>query len=60
MYEGPCDGGSKKYLINSLNQSLKRLNTDYLDIFYHHRPDLETPLEETMEALSYGRKVFVC
>ena len=54
MYEGPYgDGGSKKYLINSLNQSLKRLNTDYLDIFYHHRPDLETPLEETMEALSY-------
>ena len=54
MMEGPYgDGGSKKYLVNSINDSLKRLKIDYLDIFYHHRPDPETPLEETMEALDY-------
>lgn len=44
--------GSKKYLIASINQSLKRLNLEYVDIFYHHRMDSETPLEETMEALT--------
>lgn len=52
MWPGPYgDFGSKKYLISSLDQSLKRLGLDYLDIFYHHRPDPETPLEETMGAL---------
>lgn len=52
MHAGPYgDGGSRKYLINSLNESLKRLQTDYVDIFYHHRPDPDTPLEETMQAL---------
>ena len=43
--------GSRKYLIASLDQSLKRLGLDYVDIFYHHRMDPETPLEETMGAL---------
>ena len=53
MWDGPYgDWGSKKYLISSLDQSLKRLGLDYVDIFYHHRPDPETPLEETMAALS--------
>lgn len=53
MWDGPYgDHGSKKYLISSLNQSLKRLNLDYVDIFYHHCPDPETPLEETMDALA--------
>lgn len=52
MWPGPYgDWGSKKYLIASLNQSLKRLGLDYVDIFYHHRPDPNTPLEETMRAL---------
>ncbi|MCW3080665.1 L-glyceraldehyde 3-phosphate reductase [Segetibacter sp.] len=52
MWEGPYgDWGSKKYLVESLNESLKRLGTDYVDIYYHHRPDPETPLEETMSAL---------
>ncbi|MFC5284782.1 L-glyceraldehyde 3-phosphate reductase [Pedobacter alpinus] len=52
MWEGPYgDWGSKKYLVSSLNQSLKRMKLDYVDIFYHHRPDPETPLEETMAAL---------
>ncbi len=52
MWKGPYgDGGSRKYLIASLDQSLKRLGLDYVDIFYHHRPDPDTPLEETMEAL---------
>ncbi|MGB2535396.1 L-glyceraldehyde 3-phosphate reductase [Hafnia paralvei] len=52
MWEGPYgDWGSKKYLIASLNQSLKRMGLDYVDIFYHHRPDPNTPLEETMSAL---------
>lgn len=52
MWPGPYgDGGSKKYLVASLDQSLKRMGLDYVDIFYHHRPDSETPLEETMEAL---------
>lgn len=53
MWEGPYGNwGSRKYLISSLNQSLKRMKLDYVDIFYHHRPDPETPLEETMGALS--------
>ena len=52
MWEGPYgDWGSKKYLTASLDQSLKRLDVSYVDIFYHHRPDPETPLEETMAAL---------
>ena len=54
MWPGPYgDGGSRKYLINSCDQSLQRLNLDYLDIFYHHRPDANTPLEETLEALDH-------
>ena len=44
--------GSRKYLLASLDQSLERLGLDYVDIFYHHRPDPETPLEETMGALA--------
>ncbi len=53
MWDGPYgDWGSKKYLVSSLDQSLKRMKLDYVDIFYHHRPDPETPLEETMAALS--------
>ncbi|GDX04894.1 ion channel protein [Buttiauxella sp. A111] len=52
MWDGPYgDWGSRKYLISSLNQSLKRMGLEYVDIFYHHRPDPETPLEETMRAL---------
>ncbi len=52
MWEGPYgDWGSKKYLISSLDQSLKRMDLEYVDIFYHHRPDPDTPLEETMGAL---------
>ncbi len=52
MWPGPYgDWGSKKYLIASLNQSLKRLKLDYVDIFYSHRPDPNTPIEETMAAL---------
>lgn len=53
MWPGPYGNwGSRKYLMASLDQSLKRMNLDYVDIFYHHRPDPETPLEETMGALS--------
>ena len=53
MWDGPYgDWGSKKYLVSSLDQSLKRMKLDYVDIFYHHRPDPETPLEETMAALN--------
>lgn len=53
MWDGPYgDWGSKKYLVSSLDQSLKRMKLDYVDIFYHHRPDPETPLEETMDTLS--------
>ena len=53
MWPGPYgDWGSRKYLIASLDQSLKRLGLEYVDIFYHHRMDPETPLEETMEALA--------
>jgi len=52
MWPGPYGNwGSKKYLISSLDQSLKRLGVDYVDIFYHHRPDPDTPLEETMHTL---------
>ncbi|NDL65918.1 L-glyceraldehyde 3-phosphate reductase [Acerihabitans arboris] len=52
MWPGPYgDWGSKKYLVSSLDQSLARLGLDYVDIFYHHRPDPGTPLEETMGAL---------
>lgn len=52
MWPGPYgDNGSKKYLISSLDQSLRRMGLEYVDIFYHHRPDHETPLEETMSAL---------
>ena len=52
MWSGPYgDGGSKKYLVASLDQSLQRMGLDYVDIFYHHRPDHETPLEETLAAL---------
>lgn len=52
MWDGPYgDWGSKKYLISSLDQSLSRMGLDYVDIFYHHRPDPDTPLEETMQAL---------
>lgn len=52
MWDGPYgDWGSRKYLLASLDQSLLRTGLDYVDIFYHHRPDPETPLEETMTAL---------
>jgi L-glyceraldehyde 3-phosphate reductase len=52
MWEGPYgDWGSRKYLLASLDQSLKRLGLDYVDIFYHHRPDPQTPLEESLGAL---------
>ena len=52
MWPGPYgEWGSRKYLMASLDQSLKRMGLDYVDIFYHHRPDPDTPLEETMEAL---------
>ena len=54
MWPGPYgDWGSRKYLIASLDQSLKRMGLDYVDIFYHHRPDPKTPLEETMGALDH-------
>jgi len=53
MWAGPYgEWGSRKYLISSLDQSLKRMGLDYVDIFYHHRPDPDTPLEETMGALA--------
>jgi L-glyceraldehyde 3-phosphate reductase len=52
MWDGPYGNwGSRKYLIASLDQSLKRMGLEYVDIFYHHRPDPETPLDETMSAL---------
>lgn len=57
MWDGPYGNmGSRKYLLASLDQSLKRLGTDYVDIFYHHRPDPDTPLEETMGALDSAVK----
>jgi len=53
VWPGPYgDGGSRKYLLSSVDMSLKRMGLDYIDIFYHHRPDPETPLEETLEALN--------
>src|SRR5512138_1472160 len=55
MWPGPYgDFGSRKYLLASLDQSLKRMGLEYVDIFYHHRPDAGTPLEETMGALDYA------
>jgi len=64
MWDGPYgEWGSRKYLIASLDQSLKRLQLDYVDIFYHHRPDPDTPLEETMMALDHivkqGKALYV-
>ncbi|SQC34500.1 L-glyceraldehyde 3-phosphate reductase [Kluyvera cryocrescens] len=64
MWDGPYgDWGSRKYLISSLDQSLKRMGIDYVDIFYHHRPDPETPLLETMRALDHlvrqGKALYV-
>ena len=54
MWPGPFGNfGSRKYLIASLDQSLKRMGLDYVDVFYHHRPDPDTPLEETMTALDH-------
>lgn len=58
MWKGPYGNwGSRKYLIASLDQSLKRMGLDYVDIFYHHRMDPETPLEETMGALEQIKKL---
>jgi L-glyceraldehyde 3-phosphate reductase len=55
MWPGPYgDFGSRKYMISSLDQSLRRMGIDYVDIFYHHRPDPETPLEESMMALDHA------
>ena len=64
MWPGPYgEWGSRKYLISSLDQSLRRMGLDYVDLFYHHRPDPDTPLEETMMALDYavrsGRALYV-
>jgi len=64
MWDGPYgEWGSKKYLVSSLDQSLKRMKLDYVDIFYHHRPDPNTPLEETMNALHHlvnqGKALYV-
>ena len=64
MWPGPYgDGGSRKYLLASLDQSLARMGLDYVDIFYSHRPDPETPLEETVGALvtavRSGRALYV-
>ncbi len=64
MWNGPYgDHGSRKYLIASLDQSLKRLGLEYVDIFYHHRPDPETPMEETAAALDHivrsGKALYV-
>ena len=64
MWPGPYgDWGSRKYLVASLDQSLQRMGLDYVDIFYHHRPDPETPLAETMSALDYivrsGKALYV-
>lgn len=57
MWEGPYgDGGSRKYLLSSLDQSLSRMGLDYVDIFYHHRMDMDTPLEESMMALDQAVK----
>lgn len=57
MWEGPYgDWGSRKYLLASLDQSLKRMGLDYVDVFYHHRPDPDTPLEETLGAVATAVK----
>lgn len=64
MWDGPYgDWGSRKYLVSSLDQSLRRMGLDYVDIFYHHRPDPATPIEETMSALDHlvrqGKALYV-
>ena len=64
MWPGPYgDHGSRKYLVASLNQSLRRMGLEYVDIFYHHRPDPDTPMEETAAALDYivrsGKALYV-
>ncbi|MEK4044769.1 aldo/keto reductase [Paenibacillus sp. FSL H8-0048] len=64
MWPGPYgEWGSRKYLVSSLDQSLKRMGLDYVDIYYHHRPDPNTPLEETMSALDFlvrqGKALYV-
>jgi L-glyceraldehyde 3-phosphate reductase len=64
MWPGPYgEWGSRKYLVSSLDQSLKRMGLEYVDIFYHHRPDPNTPLEETMSALDHivrqGKALYV-
>ena len=64
MQPGPYgDGGSRKYLLASLDASLRRLGLDYVDVFYHHRPDPDTPLEETMlaldQAVRQGKALYV-
>lgn len=64
MWPGPYGNfGSRKYLVASLDQSLRRMGVDYVDIFYHHRPDPDTPIEETMGALDYivrsGRALYI-
>jgi L-glyceraldehyde 3-phosphate reductase len=64
MWPGPYgEWGSRKYLVASLDQSLKRMGLDYVDIFYHHRPDPDTPIEETMETLDHiarqGKALYV-
>lgn len=64
MWDGPYgDHGSRKYIFASINQSLNRLGLEYVDIFYHHRPDYDTPLEETMKALadiiSQGKALYI-
>lgn len=64
MWPGPYgSGGSRKYLLASLDQSLKRMGLEYVDVFYHHRPDPETPLQETMKALDHivrqGKALYV-
>ncbi|KIS41792.1 L-glyceraldehyde 3-phosphate reductase [Kosakonia radicincitans] len=64
MWDGPYgDWGSRKYLIASLDQSLRRMGLEYVDIFYHHRPDPDTPLKETMRALDHivrqGKALYV-
>lgn len=64
MWQGPYgNNGSRKYLVASIDQSLKRMHLDYVDIFYHHRPDPDTPIEETMGALDHivrsGKALYV-
>ena len=64
MWPGPYGkGGGKKYLVSSLDQSLKRMGLDYVDIFYHHCPDPDTPMDETADALAYivqsGRALYI-